>query len=55
MPKMIRKSDLPQKTCATCGRPMVWRKAWARTWDQVRHCSDKCRAMRGKGGGQPSP
>jgi len=55
MPKMIRKSDLPQKTCATCGRPMVWRKTWVRTWDQVRHCSDKCRAMRGKGGGQPSP
>jgi len=44
MPPMIRKADLPRKTCATCGRPMVWRKSWARVWDQVRHCSDRCRA-----------
>lgn len=22
---------------------MVWRKAWARTWDEVRYCSDACR------------
>ncbi|MEZ5750951.1 MAG: DUF2256 domain-containing protein [Paracoccaceae bacterium] len=43
MPKMRKKSDLPVKTCVTCGRPMVWRKAWARTWAEVRHCSDKCR------------
>lgn len=49
MPRMIRKAELPTKTCATCGRPMVWRKAWARTWDQVRHCSDACRKRRPKG------
>jgi hypothetical protein len=23
---------------------MTWRKAWARTWDDVRWCSDACRA-----------
>lgn len=23
---------------------MTWRKAWARTWDDVRWCSDGCRA-----------
>ncbi len=22
---------------------MTWRKAWARTWDDVRWCSDSCR------------
>jgi sarcosine oxidase gamma subunit len=22
---------------------MSWRKAWARTWDDVRYCSDACR------------
>lgn len=22
---------------------MTWRKAWARTWDSVRYCSDACR------------
>ncbi|NBX42336.1 MAG: DUF2256 domain-containing protein [Rhodobacteraceae bacterium] len=31
MPKMKRKSDLPQKTCATCGRPFVWRRKWAKS------------------------
>ena len=38
------KASLPQKPCATCGRPMTWRKKWARTWEQVKFCSDRCRA-----------
>ena len=38
------KSDLPQKLCAACGLPFAWRKKWARDWDQVRFCSDRCRA-----------
>jgi hypothetical protein len=46
MPKMKRKSDLPQKTCATCGRPFVWRRKWTKDWEEVRYCSDKCRASR---------
>lgn len=46
MARMRKKSDLPVKTCATCGRPMVWRKAWAKVWDEVRHCSDACRKRR---------
>ena len=25
---------------------MTWRKAWARTWDTVRYCSDACRRGR---------
>ncbi len=25
---------------------MQWRKAWARTWDEVRYCSDACRRHR---------
>lgn len=25
---------------------MHWRKAWARTWDDVRYCSDACRRHR---------
>jgi hypothetical protein len=37
------KQSLPSKTCAACGRPMTWRKRWARTWDQVKYCSDGCR------------
>lgn len=37
------KQSLPRKTCAACGRPMVWRKAWAKNWEAVRYCSDACR------------
>ncbi|MES2888374.1 MAG: DUF2256 domain-containing protein [Pseudomonadota bacterium] len=25
---------------------MSWRKRWARTWDEVKHCSDACRKAR---------
>lgn len=35
-----------EKTCATCGRRMTWRKAWARNWDEVRYCSEGCRRHR---------
>lgn len=45
---MIRKGDLPTKTCATCGRPFAWRRKWARVWDEVRYCSDRCRDRRPK-------
>jgi hypothetical protein len=41
--KTITKADLPEKTCAACKRPFTWRKKWARDWENVRFCSDKCR------------
>lgn len=41
------KRALPTKPCVRCGRPMTWRKAWARTWDDVKYCSNACRAARG--------
>ncbi|MGA0839417.1 MAG: DUF2256 domain-containing protein [Pseudomonadales bacterium] len=40
------KQALPSKPCAACGRPMTWRKRWARVWDEVRYCSDRCRKSR---------
>jgi hypothetical protein len=43
VPRMRRKGDLPQKTCAQCGRPFAWRRKWERVWDEVRYCSDRCR------------
>jgi len=46
MPKMRAKSDLPNKICAACGRPFAWRKKWARDWDRLRYCSDRCRGAR---------
>ncbi len=32
-----------EKTCASCGRRIEWRKKWERDWDQVRYCSQACR------------
>ena len=43
MPRGVKKQDLPSKLCERCGRPMVWRKAWAKNWDQVKFCSEKCK------------
>ncbi|WP_341962656.1 DUF2256 domain-containing protein [Pseudomonas sp. RC10] len=31
------------KTCICCQLPFVWRKKWARYWDEVRYCSERCR------------
>jgi hypothetical protein len=43
---MAASDALPTKTCRSCGRTMTWRKAWARTWDEVLYCSDGCRRRR---------
>ncbi|THD73341.1 DUF2256 domain-containing protein [Thalassobius vesicularis] len=45
--KQRKKADLPTKICVTCGRPFAWRRKWAKVWDEVRYCSDRCRQARG--------
>lgn len=40
---MAARSDAPTKDCAICGRTITWRKKWARTWPEVKYCSDACR------------
>lgn len=40
------KAHLPTKPCLACGRPMSWRKAWAKNWDEVKYCSERCRRDR---------
>ncbi|MDY7115460.1 DUF2256 domain-containing protein [Halomonas sp. SSL-5] len=40
---MHHKPHLPHKPCASCGRPFAWRRKWARCWEEVRHCSERCR------------
>lgn len=40
---MRQKTDLPHKICEACGRPFVWRKKWAKVWDEVKTCSDRCK------------
>jgi hypothetical protein len=32
------------KTCVSCGRRIEWRAKWQNNWDEVRYCSDACRA-----------
>ena len=44
MPRGVKKSDLPSKPCAACGRPFTWRRKWERDWENVKACSDRCRA-----------
>jgi hypothetical protein len=42
----MKKINLPEKTCVTCGLPFTWRKKWAKVWDEVRYCSERCRRSR---------
>ncbi|WP_373504404.1 DUF2256 domain-containing protein [Aestuariivirga sp.] len=44
MARMRKKADLAAKPCTVCGKPFTWRKKWARDWDNVKVCSDRCRA-----------
>jgi hypothetical protein len=48
MTKQIKKENLPQKTCITCGRPFTWRKKWEKVWEKVKYCSDACRKNKTK-------
>lgn len=54
MAKMRKKADLPTKVCACCGLGFAWRRKWARDWDQVKYCSDRCRSA-AKGRAQRGP
>ncbi|WP_223033459.1 DUF2256 domain-containing protein [Hanstruepera marina] len=42
----MKKTHLPQKTCACCGLSFNWRKKWRLNWDQVKYCSEKCRRQK---------
>ncbi|MEO5689887.1 MAG: DUF2256 domain-containing protein [Burkholderiaceae bacterium] len=48
------KARLPCKPCMACGRPMAWRRAWAKNWAQVRYCSEACRRRRKGAGDDPA-
>ena len=45
----VKKENLPEKVCVTCGRPFTWRKKWERCWDEVTTCSKSCNAARRRG------
>jgi len=40
--KGVKKHNLPQKICKTCGKPFGLRKKWEKVWQEVKYCSDKC-------------
>ena len=46
MAKQKRKSDLPTKICPVCGKSFSWRKKWAKCWDEVKYCSERCRRQK---------
>ncbi|MFC3444012.1 DUF2256 domain-containing protein [Sphingobium rhizovicinum] len=54
MPRMQKKSEFPSKICPVCQRPFSWRKKWARDWDKVIYCSDRCRSNAKPGAGASS-
>lgn len=37
------RKGLPEKVCPVCNRPFTWRKKWARDWENVKYCSERCR------------
>jgi len=37
------KASLPSKLCLACGRPMSWRRSWAKNWAELKFCSERCR------------
>ncbi|MFN3556427.1 MAG: DUF2256 domain-containing protein [Bacteroidales bacterium] len=46
--KHVPKSDLPHKICPVCGLAFAWRRKWAKTWEEVRYCSERCRRNKNK-------
>jgi hypothetical protein len=46
--RVVGAGEFAAKTCAACGRTMEWRKSWAKNWEQVKYCSDRCRGQKVK-------
>jgi len=42
--KAKTKNGLAPKICQRCGLPFEWRKKWARDWENVKYCSEKCKS-----------
>ncbi|WP_235985906.1 DUF2256 domain-containing protein [Acinetobacter baretiae] len=40
---VMKKQHLPEKICIFCDRPFSWRKKWARCWDEIKYCSERCK------------
>lgn len=42
--KAKTKNGFAPKICQSCGLPFEWRKKWARDWENVKYCSEKCKS-----------
>ena len=40
--------DLPFKKYIVCNLSFNWRKKWAKEWDNVKYCSQRCRKNKKK-------
>jgi hypothetical protein len=38
------KNGFHPKVCVRCGLEFEWRKKWARDWENVKYCSERCKA-----------
>jgi hypothetical protein len=38
------KNGFAPKVCQRCNLEFEWRKKWARDWENVKYCSEKCKA-----------
>jgi len=44
MPRIAKdKNGFSPKTCVRCNLKFEWRKKWAKNWNEVKYCSDRCR------------
>tara|TARA_Y100000389_G_scaffold201485_1_gene244318 strand:+ start:1338 stop:1481 length:144 start_codon:yes stop_codon:yes gene_type:complete len=39
----MKKINLPEKVCKSCGKLFKWRKKWEKVWDDVKYCSKRCK------------
>ncbi|MFD0666725.1 DUF2256 domain-containing protein [Ramlibacter sp. MAHUQ-53] len=44
---------MPTKRCACCGLDFAWRRKWARDWEAVKYCSERCRRQGAVPAGEP--
>ena len=42
--KAKTKNGFEPKICQRCNLPFEWRKKWARDWENVKYCSERCKA-----------
>jgi hypothetical protein len=42
-------STVENKVCVTCGRAIEYRKKWAKNWNEIKYCGEKCRSNKNTG------